>query len=91
MLAPLLFILYINDVKSCLNHAMIKLFADGTLLMITNRNLEKMQEDIDNIWFCENKLKLNISKTKFMVLSKNHVNRDECVIKLKMTLLIEQI
>ena len=44
-----------------------------------------MQEDIGNlyIWFCENKLRLNISKTKCMVLTRNNVNRDDCVLKIK--------
>ena len=81
VLAPLLFILYINDIKSCLKHTKIILFADDALLMIKDRNLEnairKMQEHIDNlcIWLCGNKLKLNISKTKFMILTRNRVNR----------------
>ena len=54
LLAPLLFILYINDIKSCLKHTRIRLFANDALLMIEDRNLEnairKMQEDIDNLY-----------------------------------------
>ena len=39
----------------------------------------KMQKDIDilYIWLCENKLKFNINKTKFMILTRDRVNRDE--------------
>ena len=88
-MAPLLFISYINYIKSCLNHTRIRLSDDDALLMIADRNFKnaigKMQEDIDNlyIWLFENKLKLNISKTKFMILTRNHVNRDEYVLKIR--------
>ena len=54
ILAPLLFILYINDIKSCLNDTRIRLFADDALLITADRNLEntigKMQKDIDNLY-----------------------------------------
>ena len=76
VLATLIFILYINDVKSCLNHTSIRLFAGDVLVMTVDRNLKnvmrKIQKDIDYlyIWLCENKLKLNISKTRFMSVCK---------------------
>ena len=34
------------------------------------------------IWLCENKLKLNIFKTKFMILTRNRKNRDEYELKI---------
>lgn len=89
ILAPLLFILYINDIKSCLKYCKIRLFADDALLMVSDGNINNamkmMQEDIDNlyVWLCQNKLKLNITKTKFMILTRNHVNVDNCVLKIK--------
>ena len=53
-LAPLLFILYINDIKSWLKHTRIRLSADDALLIIKDRSLEnaigKIQEDIDNLY-----------------------------------------
>ena len=57
--------------------------------MVEDRNLEnaigKMQEDVDNlyIWSYKNKLKLKISKTKFIILTRNRVNRDEYVLKIR--------
>ena len=78
---PLLFILYINDTKSCVNHARIRFLADNALLMAAYRNIEnaivKMHEE------CENELKLNINKTKFMILTRNHVIRDEYLLKIR--------
>ena len=54
VLAPLMFILYINNIKSCLKHTKIILLADEALLMIEDRNLEnaigKIQENIDNFY-----------------------------------------
>ena len=35
VLAPMLFILYINDIKSCLKHTRTRLFADDALLWLT--------------------------------------------------------
>ena len=57
--------------------------------MHKDRNLEnaigKMQADIDDlyIWLCENKLKLNISETKFMTLMRNRANRNVYELKIK--------
>ena len=54
ILAPLLLKLYISEIKSCLKHTKIRLFAEDALLMIEDRNLEnairKMQESINNLY-----------------------------------------
>ena len=56
--------------------------------MVEDRNLEnairKMQKAIDNLnrWLYGNKLKLNICKMKFMILTRNRVNRDEYGLKI---------
>lgn len=74
-LAADLFLLYINDIKSCLEECKVKLFADDTLLYIAATNLEearrKINMELDNLnkWLCANQLKLNVGKTKAMVLS----------------------
>lgn len=76
-LAATLFLLYINDIKSCLIHLMIMLFADDTLLYYSGDNVDeierKVNEDLDRInnWLNVNKLKLNLKKTKYMVIKKN--------------------
>jgi Reverse transcriptase (RNA-dependent DNA polymerase) len=75
VLGPLLFILYINDMKSALKHATLNLFADDTLLYVAATNLEDavrmINEDLCTLsdWLNINKLKLNVQKTKCMVIT----------------------
>ena len=70
ILGPLLFLLYVNDLKngsSVLDHVM---FADDTNLFCTHSNMKKlfstMNEELASInqWFTSNKLSLNAKKTK---------------------------
>jgi exonuclease III len=83
VLGPLLFILYINDLPLHLQSVLINIFADDTLISasaktfkaasdILNRNLQ-----IVSIWLRANKVKLNISKTKCLVItiSKTKLNK----------------
>lgn len=88
VLGPLLFILYINNIKSVLKYCSVKLFADDTLLYISGKDLNdiviKLNEDIGNMfkWLCVNKLKLNMDKTVFMCLTSKKVNKDDILIKI---------
>jgi ribonucleases P/MRP protein subunit RPP40 len=77
VLGPLLFILYINDLPSHLKNVLVKIFADDTLLAVSafsykeaakimNRKLE-----IVSAWLKIFKVKLNVSKSKFMVIAKS--------------------
>lgn len=74
VLGPLLFSLYINDVTTVINHASVNLFADDTLLTTSADNIDdaitKLNEDLINLsqWLKYNKLKLNIDKTKYMII-----------------------
>lgn len=74
VLGAILFILYINDLPSHLMNAFVNLFADDTLIYIHGRNMdmlrERMNGELDKInhWLRLNKLKLNVSKTKVMVI-----------------------
>jgi exonuclease III len=83
VLGPLLFILYINDLPLQLQSVLINIFADDTLISasaktyndaadILNRNLKLV-----SIWLRMNKVKLNISKTKCLVItmSTNKLNK----------------
>lgn len=86
VLGPLLFIIYINDLKNCLLHCRIKSFADDTLIYIRAKNIEenigKMNADLERIYnrINQNKLKLNVQKTKLMIITnkksiiKNNIN-----------------
>ena len=84
VLGPLLFLIYINDLPLMSNVFNMLMYADDTPLYcnigqfvneyIINEDLHKLTE-----WFGENKLALNISKTKYMVFHtsnrKNNISK----------------
>lgn len=80
VLAALLFIIYINDVKGAFNNSKINLFADDTLTYVMGNDPEVMVEKINqdmvafNEWLKINRLKLNETKTKFMVISHKKID-----------------
>ena len=87
VLAPLLFILYMNDINKILKFAKIKLFADDALLYIECNNLNEgtsnMNLDLKNVylWFCANKLAVNVKKSNYMIISrKRNINMENCKI-----------
>ena len=71
-IGPLMFIVYINDLPEVLEHAKPLMYADDTVLYFSSNNdrevRKKLQVDLINIdrWCLENKLSLNVSKTKIM-------------------------
>lgn len=78
VLGPLLFILYLNDINYIQECEFINLFADDALLTASdvslpnainkiNRTLQRVSEFLDI-----NKLKLNINKTKCMIVTTQH-------------------
>ena len=83
ILGPLLFTLYINDFWKCLDFAEAIMFADDTTLVFKDKDIDlliaKVNEDLSSAenWFAENKLSLNIKKTKYMLFDKSRSrNRD---------------
>lgn len=75
ILGALTFILYINEMPTVVKHAFLNLFADDTLVYyIHGTNVDqmvtKLNDDLDSLhkWFCANKLKLNVEKTKYMYM-----------------------
>ena len=64
VLGPLLFIIYVNDVKQQCNCSTITLYADDYALQPKNSNEVLFQSDIDNIglYLSDNKLTLNVEK-----------------------------
>lgn len=80
VLGPLLFIIYMNDVKRALRAAEVNLFADDTVLFVTGDSFDEcfdvMNEELKNYseWLKWKKLKLNVSKTKYMVVTTRQRN-----------------
>lgn len=73
-MGPLLFILYLNDIHFVKDCEFINLLADDTLLAASDKSLEvainKMNKSLTNIaeFLDCNKLKLNVQKTKCMII-----------------------
>ena len=68
-LGPLLFLVFINDLHNVVEHGLSLLFADGTTLLHSHKNLRYLkwtvEEDLNKLmdWFKANKLTLNLDKT----------------------------
>ena len=73
ILGPLIFIFYINDLVSVLNHFKINIYADNCILYNSVDNwdimLEKLQPEICRVqnWFSENRMRLNVKKSKTLL------------------------
>ena len=73
ILGPLLFLIYINDLPSCLKHSTPVFYADDSNLLISDTNCEtlirKGNEDLANVqnWLISNKLALNVGKTQAII------------------------
>ena len=74
ILGPLLFLFYINDLPIVVNHCSVSLYADDTALYCFSSNIKDLEnalnEDMSRIalWLNQNKLTLNIEKTKSMLI-----------------------
>ena len=73
LLGPLLFVIYINDLPSCLKNTHISLYADDTVIYCSGANPKEikkaLQEDLERVvnWMEINRLVLNKEKTKGML------------------------
>ena len=74
VLGPLFFILYINDMQHAIKNSKVQLYADDTVLYIQGDTAEDateaLQPDLNSFtkWYNSNKLSLNVSKTKLMIV-----------------------
>ena len=73
ILGPLLYLLYVNDIcKAC--SCEILSFADDTTMYLSDSNIDTLYKnanvEINKLyqWFCANKLSLNATKTKYIVI-----------------------
>ncbi len=74
ILGPLLFIVYINSLSSKLDDYACFLYADDTAIVTTGDELNSVARNLENAlatsqqWMNDNKLTLNLTKTKVMFL-----------------------
>ena len=87
ILWPLLFLLYINDLSSVSEACFSILFADDTNMLITERNVNEMCNQLNadlfrvQEWLHCNKLSLNVLKTHYMIFTpRNKVVDDISII-----------
>lgn len=76
ILGPLLFVLYMNDISSVCKSVNYHLFADDTIIYLSDLGIDELVVKTNKIlesvsdWMEVNKLKLNITKTKGMIIGK---------------------
>lgn len=89
ILGPLMFILFINDLPTCLKHCNISMYADDTALFYSSKSTleSKINSDLNIVgdWLNSNQLTLNISKSKFMLIGSSkklqrNLNRIDIII-----------
>ena len=77
ILGPLLFSLCINALPKA-SRFMTRLFADDTALILSDSNINSLSKQVNyefakiQQWLISNKLSLNYSKTKFLLISPLH-------------------
>ena len=82
-LGPLLFLLYINDLRFCLKNSNVSHFADDTCITQSNKDIKALEislnHDIENItnWLNANRLSLNVKKSKLLVFHSKQKNKTD--------------
>ena len=91
MLGPLLFIIYINDIKnSCALESV--LYADDAALLLADENVKRLKRTVNrelkllDDWLISNKLTLNMSKTNYMLIANTNVLTAKDRKKFKLTI-----
>ena len=77
VLGPLLFLAYVNDIWRNMEST-IRLCAEDCVIyrkIITNADMEKLQEDLDRLgeWAVENAMKINPSKSKAVRFTRTRI------------------
>ena len=96
ILGPLLFLLYIDDIRFVSNKINFILFADDTTVTMSHSDLNVLVDTLNNelikvqSWLRINKLILNTSKTHMMIFTKRNVDVSNVHISLGGTI-IEQV
>ena len=75
ILGPILVLIYVNDINKSSQSCSFMKFADNTTVLSTGANIDEavatMNRELSSIdrWFRRNKLNLNPSKTRYMILN----------------------
>jgi hypothetical protein len=73
VLGPLLFLIYVNDIKNVVPDVSIRLFADDTNVFVHSRECARLIDDAKctilqlKTWFDTNKLTLHLGKTNYTI------------------------
>ena len=84
-LAPLLFILYMNDIAELPLNGKLYLFADDMSLVVEAKTYSDLQNKLNsdllqiNSWLKNNRLVLNYNKTNFMVMGNPRESSISCI------------
>ncbi len=77
ILGPLLFLLFINDMPKNIGNSTVDMYADDTLIYVSHKDVDVIEkylnEDLACLgkWLDDNLMKVNVSKTKVMLLGTN--------------------
>ena len=77
ILGPILFLIYINDLKEATKYSTVHHFADDTNLLFTQKSLKKLNRQVNHEmnlvceWLRSNKISLNPSKTDILLFKSN--------------------
>ena len=83
ILGPILFLLYINDMKRSSVNLRFVHFADDTTVFASDNNIKRLFDSINNElknvddWLIANRLSLNVQKTSYMIFSNHLVPNDK--------------
>ena len=73
ILGPLLFILYVNDLRKALKRATSSLFADDTSIYYSHSDVKQLETTLNSelrnldTWMKSNKLSVNITKSNYLI------------------------
>jgi hypothetical protein len=73
ILGPLLYLIYVNDICFSCNGSILS-FADDTTIYVSDSNIDSLYNNANILvnslfkWFCSNRLSLNPTKTKYIVI-----------------------
>ena len=100
VLGPLLFLIYINDLHTCIRHSTVRHFADDTNLLYPiikkeqnrNRNtVRNLNTDLKSLnrWLLANKISLNSTKTELIFFRDKNTSIPDVKIKINGVKLVE--